>query len=313
MGTFNKAGLTTTFGNGKGIVQKADETIILAGDRINGMYLLETLDDVPRTPLAMTSLSQPTSLEQWHHCLARCSPLTIQDMANGNLVNGMKISEMTINGKCKDCIVGCQTHHPFDGVTKKDMAPLELIAFDLWGPSCVQSAGGKIYLMMIVDAKSSFKYGAYLSDKSDATMVSTFEIFCAKAETATGKKIRQIRTDRAYESSAWGEYCQQHDITHEFTTPYSSAQNGLAEHAIRTTNDDVRTLLHNSNLSHSYWAEAAAYSIDTHNLIPSRWHPGRIPTESFMGKRQSVAHLCVFGAKCWAKIPTTLGSSKLDP
>ena len=195
VGTFNKAGLTTTFGNGKGIVQKADGTIILAGDRINWMYLLETLDDVPRTPLAMTSLSQPTSLEQWHHCLARCSLLTIQDMANGNLVDGMKISEMTINGKCEDCIVGCQTRCPFDGVTEKDMAPLELIAFDLWGPSRVQSAGGKIYLMMIVDAGSSFKYGAYLSDKSDATTVSTFEIFCAKAETATGKKIRRIRTD----------------------------------------------------------------------------------------------------------------------
>ena len=113
--------------------------------------------------------------------------------------------------------------------------------------------------------------------------------------------------------SAWEEYCQQHNITHEFTAPYSSAQNGLAEHAIRTMIDDVRTLLRNSNLSHSYWAEAAAYSIDTHNLIPSRRHPGRIPTESFMGKRQSVAHLRVFGAKCWAKIPTALGGSKLDP
>ena len=162
-------------------------------------------------------------------------------MANGNLVDGMKISDMTINGKCEDCIVGRQTCRPFDGVTEKDMAPLELVAFDLWGPSRVQSAGGNIYLIIIVDAGSSFKYGVYLSDKSDVTMVSTFEIFHAKAETATGKKIRRIRTDRAFESSAWGEYCQQHGITHEFTVPYSSAQNGLAEHAIRTMIDDVRT------------------------------------------------------------------------
>ena len=116
-----------------------------------------------------------------------------------------------------------------------------------------------------------------------------------------------------YESSAWREYCQTHGITHEFTAPYLSAQNGLAERAIRTTIDDVRTLLRDSNLGHSYWAEAAAYSIDTCNLIPSRRHPGCIPTESFTGKRQSVAHLRVFGAKCWAKIPAAHGSSKLDP
>ena len=310
---FDRAGLTTTFGNGKGVVQKADGTIILAGERVNGMYLLETLDNAPGPPFAMTSLSQPTSLKQWHRRLSHCSPLTIQDMANGNLVDGLKISEMTINGKCEDCIMGRQTRRPFDGVTEKDMALLDLVAFDLWGPSRVQSAGGKVYLMIIVDAGTSFKYGAYLSDKSDATTVSTFEIFRAKAETVTGKKIRRLRTDRAFESSAWGEYCQQHGITHEFTAPYSSAQNGLAEHAIRTTIDDVRTLLHDSNLSHSYWAEAAAYSIDTRNLIPSRRHPGRIPTESFMGKRQSVTHLRVFRAKCWAKTPTALGGSKLDP
>jgi len=77
--------------------------------------------------------------------------------------------------------------------------------------------------------------------------------------------------------------------------------------------DDVRTLLHDSGLNHSFWAEAAAYSIDTCNLIPSRRHLGRIPLEGFSGKRQDISHLRAFGAKCWAKIPTGLGGSKLDP
>jgi hypothetical protein len=82
--------------------------------------------------------------------------------------------------------------------------------------------------------------------------------------------------------------------------------------------DDVRTILRDSGLSHSYWAEAAAYSIDTRNLIPSHRHPGIIPLELFSGKRQSVTHLRVFGAKYWAKILTVNGAqvsggSKLDP
>ena len=54
-------------------------------------------------------------------------------------------------------------------------------------------------------------------------------------------------------------------------------------------------------------------SIHTWNLIPSCQHPGHIPLEYFSGKRQSVAHLHVFGAKCWAKTPTAHGDSKLDP
>ena len=64
---------------------------------------------------------------------------------------------------------------------------------------------------------------------------------------------------------------------------------------------------------HSYWAEAAAYSIQTCNLILSCHHPGHIPLEYFSGKWQGVAHLHVFGAKCWAKTPAAHGNSKLDP
>jgi hypothetical protein len=234
-------------------------------------------------------------------------------MAINNLVDGLKISETSVKGKCEDCILGRQTRRPFDGETEKNLAPLDLIAFDLWGPSRVQSSGGKVYMMIILDAGTSYKYGAYLSDKSDRTAIATFEGFCTTAETITGKKVRRLRTDRAYESTLWGEYCQSHGITHEFTAPYSSAQNGLAERAIRTTIDDVRTLLHDSGLGHSYWAEAAAYSIHSRNLIPSRRHPGNIPLESFSGKRQGVEHLRVFGAKCWAKTPLAHGDSKLDP
>ena len=69
---------------------------------------------------------------------------------------------------------------------------------------------------------------------------------------------------------------------------------------------------------HSYWAEATSYSVDTRNLIPSRRHPMKIPLESLTGKCQNISHLRVFGAKCWAKIPTVhraqvTGGSKLDP
>ena len=310
---FDRAGLTTTFGNGKGTIQKPDGTTVLTGQNVGGMYLLEAVDNAPNISFAMTSLSQPTSLEQWHRRFTHCSPMTIQGMVKNNLVDGLKISDETLKGKCEDCILGRQTRRPFDGETEKNLAPLDLVAFDLWGPSRVQSVGGKLYLMIIIDGGTSYKYGTYTSDKSDPTTLEAFEIFRVKAETVTGKKVRRLRTDRAFESTGWREYCQTHGITHEFTAPYSSAQNGIAERAIRTTIDDVRTLLRNSGLGHSYWAEAAAYSIDTRNLIPSRRHPDQIPSESFSGRRQSISHLRVFGAKCWAKIPNAYGGSKLDP
>ena len=214
--------------------------------------------------------------------------------------------------------MGHQAHCPFDGETEKDLEPLDLVSFDLWGPSHAQSAGEKVYLMAIVDAGTSYKQGAYLENKSDSTTIAAFEGFHVQAETATGRKIRQLRTDGAFDTLAWREYCQQKGIIHEFTAPYSSSQNGLAEHAIRTTIEDIRTLLNDSGLRHSYWAKAATYLIYTQNLIPLRCTPGCIPLESFTKKRQGVSHLRVFGARCWVKIPTVnglqvTGGSKLDP
>ena len=172
--------------------------------------------------------------------------------------------------------------------------------------------------MIIVDAGTSYKFGAYLSDKSDLTTLSAFEVFLTKPEALTGQKLRRLPTDGAFDTPAWKGFGQKRGITHELSAPYSSAQNGLAERAIRTTIDDVRTLLRDSGLGHSYWAEAAAFSIHTRNFIPSRRHPNSIPLEAFTGKRQDVTHLRVFGAKCWAKIPTVhgaqvTGGSKLDP
>ena len=73
------------------------------------MYLLETTEPAPSMTLAMESLIQSTSLEQWHHRLAHCSPLTIQEMANSGLVDGLKISDASLTGKCEDCIMGRQS------------------------------------------------------------------------------------------------------------------------------------------------------------------------------------------------------------
>lgn len=50
---FDRAGHTATFGNGKGIVLKADGTVVLGGQDVNGMYILKSLDEQHHTPIAL--------------------------------------------------------------------------------------------------------------------------------------------------------------------------------------------------------------------------------------------------------------------
>jgi hypothetical protein len=213
------------------VVCKADGSVVLTARGDKGMYIIKPIEskerDLPHRPIAMKSLSHPVTLEQWHRRLSHCSPLTIREMAGGNLVDGLELSDSALQGKCEDCILGRQTRRPFDGSTEKNLQPLELVSFDLWGPSRVQSGGGKTYFLPIIDGGTSFKHGAYLTDKSDSSTISAFNMFRSRAESVTGRKIQRLHTDRAYDSTAWRDYCQRHGIIHELMAPYSSAQNGF--------------------------------------------------------------------------------------
>ena len=62
----NKAGLITTFGNGSGITRKMDGTVVLMGRNVNGMYLLETIEEKIHLHISLKSSSHTTSLELWH-------------------------------------------------------------------------------------------------------------------------------------------------------------------------------------------------------------------------------------------------------
>ncbi|KAK0431594.1 hypothetical protein EV421DRAFT_1674187, partial [Armillaria borealis] len=83
------------------------------------------------------------------------------------------------------------------------------------------------------------------------------------------------------------------------------------------TIQDMCALLHDLGLPYHFWAEAAAMSFYTHNLIPSRRHPDKIPAEHWFNCHQDVSHLHTFGSTCWVKIPIAHGlqvtsGSKLD-
>jgi len=111
----------------------------------------------------------------------------------------------------------------------------------------------------------------------------------------------------------WREYTTKHGITVEFSAPYAHGQNRVAECGMRTIIKGVHCILADSGLPPLLWADAAPFTIYTHNLIPSACHPGLIPAERWSGKCQDVSHLCPFSCIAYAKIPVEIGISKLAP
>ena len=84
-----------------------------------------------------------------------------------------------------------------------------------------------------------------------------FIFYKNEVENQFNKKIKVIRSDRGGEYEApIGEFCAQHRIIHEVTTPYSRQSNGVAERKNRTLKEMITVMLISSGLPQNMWGEA---------------------------------------------------------
>ena len=64
-------------------------------------------------------------------------------------------------------------------------------------------------------------------------------------------------------------YCEENEIQHQMTTPYSTQQNGIVERKNYTILNMVQSIIKNKNLSKEFWAEVVACTIYILNRYPT--------------------------------------------
>ncbi|CAA7267102.1 unnamed protein product [Cyclocybe aegerita] len=237
-------------------------------------------------------------------------------MARKDLVDGLRIMDGDrAPGMCEDCIYGKQTSRPYDEDYMPETELLALVHVDLWGPTRVRSTGGARYLMVFTDDASSFCKAYFLSEKSGDATLQAIKEYRAESEHQTDRKLKKLHLDMGKEFLNWAceEYCREAGIVLKSMAPYVHASNGVPEQTNHTVVEGVRCLLCDSGLPPSLWADAAATSVYTRNLIPSSRHPGKVPAEVWTGKRQDVSHLHPFGCTAYAKVPKEVNPSKIGP
>ena len=100
----------------------------------------------------------------------------------------------------------------------------------------VQIRGGNKYFITFVDDSTKYYYVYLLKSKDDA--IEKFVLYKNKVENKLNKKIKVLRNDRDGEcESSFVEFCAQHEIIHETTTPYSPQSNGVAKRKNHTLVD----------------------------------------------------------------------------
>jgi len=104
-------------------------------------------------------------------------------MAVKTLVDGLNITgELTMGGRCEDCIFGKHSTHPFNGNGYQEMEILERTHIDIWELSPTQSAGGVSYFMLLMDGHSSYCTVTFLKTKSADVTLNIFKTYHSEAE-----------------------------------------------------------------------------------------------------------------------------------
>ena len=86
--------------------------------------------------------------------------------------------------------------------------------------------------------------------KFKSEVVDIFWKFKAWAENQSKCKMQVIRSDNGteYTLEKFNKFCEDADIEHQLTTPYTPQQNGVVERKNRTLIEMTRCLLHDKGL-----------------------------------------------------------------
>lgn len=111
---------------------------------------------------------------------------------------------------------------------------LGFVHSDLCGPMQTASLGGAKYFVTFIDDFYRKAWIYLLKDKSKT--FEAFKEFKQEAENESRLKIKILRSNNGgeYNSKEFNQYCKQHGIKRQFSTPYTPQQNRVAERMNRT-------------------------------------------------------------------------------
>jgi transposase InsO family protein len=92
---------------------------------------------------------------------------------------------------------------------------------DLVGPARVCSAGGKWYVLVIVDDYSRYAWVFFLADKGE-TFVFVRDLILRLKNKRHGDVVRAIRSDNGseFKNSHFETFCHDLSLEHQFSSPY---------------------------------------------------------------------------------------------
>jgi transposase InsO family protein len=178
---------------------------------------------------------------------------------------------------------------------------LELLHVDLFGPIPEASLGGKKYCLVIVDDYSRYCWVYFFKKKSE-TQQRVID-FITLVERQHNCQIMAIRSDNGseYKNYTVEGFLTKEGIAHQYSTPYSPQQNGVAERKNRPLMDADRTMIVEFSSPYNFWAEAVYTACHATNRLYLRKNLNKTPYEILTGKKPDISYFKVFCCKCFIR------------
>ncbi|GJX06928.1 putative ribonuclease H-like domain-containing protein [Tanacetum coccineum] len=270
-----------------------ESQVLLRVLRKDNIYSVDLKSVVPTRGL--TCLIAKAIIDEfntWHRRLGHINFKTMNKIVKGNLVKGLPSKIFENDHSCVACQKGKQ--HKASYKTKLVNSinkPLYMLHMDLFGPTNVKSLMKKSYCLVVTDDFSRFSWVFFLTTKDETSGI--LKTFITEIENQLDHKVKFIRSDNEteFKNSIMNQFCEIKGIKREFSVARTPQQNGVAERKNRTLIEAARTMLVDSKLPTTFWAEAvntACYVLNRvlvikpHNKTPYELIRGRPPLIDFM-------------------------------
>ncbi|GJQ93034.1 putative ribonuclease H-like domain-containing protein [Tanacetum coccineum] len=246
-----------------------ENQILLKIPRQNNMYSFDMKNIVPKDGLTCL-VAKATSEESmlWHRRLGHVNFKNINKLVKENLVRDLPLKRFENDQTCVACLKGkqhrvsCKTK-AFSPITK----PLFMLHMDLFGPTFVSSLMHKKYCLVVTDDYSRFSWVFFLRTKDETSEI--LKNFIKEIENLVDKKVKIIRSDNGteFKNNVMDEFCREKGIKREYSVARTPQQNGVAERKNRTLIEAARTMLADSKLPTTFWAEAVSTACYVQNRV----------------------------------------------
>ncbi|GKA93083.1 retrovirus-related pol polyprotein from transposon TNT 1-94 [Tanacetum coccineum] len=152
-----------------------------------------------------------------------------------------------------------------------------------------------MYCLVVIDDFSRFSWVLFLATKDETSEI--LKTFITGIENIIDLKVKVIKCNNGteFKNRVMNQFCEMKGIKREFSIARTPQQNGVAERKIRTLIEAARTILANSKLPTTFWAEVVNTACYVQNRVLVIKPHNKTPYEFFLGRKPALSFMRPFG------------------